>query len=93
MAITNILTTGTTEANSADVVVAAGTPITVCLKDAAGPSVSGAVVYILLKDDAGQYFKVGELSGTGEQAARVITAPGTYRFSRPDGISCGVFSA
>lgn len=89
----NILTTGTTAANSTDVVVAAGTPLTVCLKDAAGPVVTGASVDILLKDDTGQYFKVGELYGSGDEAARVITAPGTYRFSRPAGVSCGVFSA
>ncbi|MEY9466302.1 hypothetical protein ABH973_006715 [Bradyrhizobium ottawaense] len=88
---TQILATNTTAADSADVVVAAGTPLTVCLKDAAGALVgAGARVDILLKDDAGQYFLVDSLSS--QKLAVVITGPGTYRFSRPAGVSCGVFS-
>lgn len=88
---TQILAAGTTAADSSDVAVVAGTPLTVCLKDAAGPDVLGsAVVNILLKDDAGQYFRIGSLTGTSP--AIVIDAPGTYRFSRLAGVSCGVFS-
>lgn len=90
MAIAEILSVGTTAANSGDVVVAAGAPLTVCLKDAAGPRVgAGALVHILLKDDAGQYFRVGQLST--ERSAAVIDGAGTYRFSRIAGTSCGVF--
>jgi hypothetical protein len=89
---TNILSVGTTLANSSDVVVAAGTPLTVCLKDAAGTAVEpGARVDIQLKDDVGSYFRVDQLN-RGKPAVQ-ITAPGTYRFSRPAGVSCGVFSA
>ncbi|MDD1534571.1 hypothetical protein C7U89_00495 [Bradyrhizobium sp. WBOS4] len=82
---------GSTALDSGDVVVSAGTPVTVCLKDAAGPSVGDlASVEILLKDDAGQYFKVDDLNAN--KPALMIVAPGTYRFSRRAGTSCGVFS-
>lgn len=88
---TNVLTTGTSAASSADVVVTAGTVLTVCLKDAAGPDVgSGARIDIELKDDTGQYFRFAEL--TTNNPAQVLSGPGTYRFTRPAGPSCGVFS-
>ena len=89
---TTILSVGTTAANSADVVVEAGTPLTVALKTAAGPNIAtSAQVDILLKDDAGQYFRVDSL--TGAKRAVVINGAGTYRFSRKAGEACGVFSA
>jgi hypothetical protein len=92
---TQILAVGDTAADSADVVIAAGASLTVALKDAAGPRVAegdpGAMVHISLKDDAGQYFRVDQL--TGERPALVLAAAGTYRFSRVAGVSCGVFSA
>jgi hypothetical protein len=88
---TEILAVGTTAANSSDVVVAAGSELTVSLKAAAGPRVlPGAFVHILLKDDAGQYFRIGHLNGA--KPALVLAAAGTYRFSRLAGASCGVFS-
>ena len=88
---TEILAINTTAADSGDVVVAAGAPLTVCLKDAAGPRLAAnALVHILLKDDAGQYFRVGQLST--EQPALIIDGAGAYRFSRVAGASCGVFS-
>ena len=91
---TEILATGSGAANSADFVVVAGTPATVSLKDATGPSVSGCMVKILLKDNVGQYFEVGELSGSPGRNATIIVAAGTYRFSRDAlSASCGVFSA
>lgn len=82
---TQILATGTTAANSSDTVIAAGTAV--CLKGLAGP---GATVNILLKDDAGNYNFVGEL--TSAEPVAVITAAGTYRFTRIVGVACGVFS-
>lgn len=85
---TQILTTANTAANSADLVVVAGTPVTVALK---GVVDAAAFVRILLKDDAGSYHQVAELS-SGNRAT-VITAPGTYRFARVAGGVCGVFSA
>jgi hypothetical protein len=88
---TNILTAGTTAADSSDVVVPSGTLLTVGLKDAAGTQVdSTCVVHVQLKDDAGQYFRVDQLDN-GKPA--LVLAPGTWRFSRVAGASCGVFSA
>jgi len=85
---TQILATGTGAANSSDLVVAAGTPVTVCLK---GTSTARAIVRIQLKDDAAAYNTIGTLS-TPDDNAKVIDAPGTYRFQRiaASGI-CGVF--
>lgn len=87
-----ILAVGTTAANSTDQVVSAGTPLTVCLKDSAGPSSgNNAEVEILLKADNAEYFKVASL--TSREPALMIVAPGTYRFSRIAGRdACGVFS-
>lgn len=88
---TNVLTTGTTNTSSSDVVVTAGTVLTVCLKDAGGPDVaSGARVDIELKDDAGAYFRFATL--TPNNPALVLSGPGTYRFTRYGPASCGVFS-
>ncbi|TCP87282.1 hypothetical protein C8J31_105144 [Rhizobium sp. PP-CC-2G-626] len=84
---TQLLATGSTAANSADVVVASGSSLTVGLKGADAL----AQVFISLKDDAGGYQRVGSLSGL--EAATCISAPGTYRFSRVAGGTCGVFSA
>lgn len=87
---TEILAVGATAVDSADVVVAAGDLLTVALKDAAGPTLQGSAnVSVQLKDDAGQYFTVDHLSAS--QPALVLSA-GTWRFSRPVGESCGVFS-
>jgi hypothetical protein len=86
-----ILAIGTSAASSNDQVVSAGTPLTVCLKDASGPAVGDlAFVDILLKADNGEYFVVDTL--TGFKPALMIVAPGTYRFARRAGVSCGVFS-
>lgn len=88
---TQILAVGTTDANSSDVVVASGAQLTVCLKDVAGPVIpNGVLVYISLKDDAGEYFRIDELRAS--KSAVVIIAAGTYRFTRVAGVSCGVFS-
>ncbi len=89
---TQILAVGTGALDSGDVVVSPGNTLAVCLKDAAGPRVAaGAKVIISLKDDAGQFFQVGDISS--HAPAKLIVAPGTYRFSRIAGsASCGVFS-
>jgi hypothetical protein len=88
---TNILTTGATDAQSSDVTVNAGSQLIVSLKDAAGPSIaSGAYVFIEIKDDAGAYFRFGEL--TPNNPATILSGLATYRFNRPAGVSCGVFS-
>jgi hypothetical protein len=89
---TQILAVGTSALDSSDVVVPAGTPLTVCLKDAAGPDIGRDVrVDILLKDDAGQYFPVDSLNHG--KPALMIVAAGTYLFRRVAGLDpCGVFS-
>lgn len=89
MAAAQILAVGTTAVDSTDVVVAS--ELSVAIKDAAGPKVAnGAKVRVQLKDDAGAYFEVDTLS---PQRPALILGPGTYRFSRVAGVSCGVFSA
>lgn len=89
-ATTEILAVGTTAANSSDVVVASGQNLAVTLKDAAGPTLAaGAIVHVLRKDDAGQYFRVADL--TTNDPNMLIQEAGTYRFSRVAGTSAGVF--
>lgn len=90
---TQILAVAEGSLNSSDVVITTAT--TVCLKDAGGPDVpTDAQVDILLKDDNGEYFKVGDLRSGIQSRAAVIAAPGTYRFTRiANGASVGVFSA
>jgi hypothetical protein len=88
---TQILAVGTTAANSGDVVVDSGAALTVGLKDAAGPVVNPlALVHVTLKDDVGEYFRVEELTAA---TPALVLSPGTWRFSRVAGASCGVFSA
>lgn len=84
---TELLATAATAANSTDLVVAAGTPVTVGLKGVA----TGATVVVSLKDDAAAYNVVGQINS--QNPATMISAPGTYRFSRIAGAACGVFSA
>lgn len=87
---TEILAIGTSDANSADVVVSS--TLTVGLKASAGPVVDPAAnVLIQLKDDGGNYFTVDILNQA--KPAVSITAAGTYRFRRLGSASCGVFSA
>lgn len=82
---TQILATGSTAASSSDVVVTS--TLAVSLKGVVGGQ---AVVTIALKDDAGAYQEIGAL--TASSPATVISAPGTYRFTRRAGETCGVFS-
>lgn len=81
---TQLLASANTAANSADIVVVAGTPATVFLKDAAGPDLaSDAVIYIQVKDDAGEYFTIGQLTWQRQQNAMQLNGPATFRLSRP----------
>lgn len=90
MAATELLAVGTTAASSGDVVVAVGDQVTIALKGAE----NGAKVNIELRDDAGAYLELGTLLGSGmSDRLIVITAPGTYRFTRVAGNACGVFRA
>lgn len=84
---TELLATGSTAANSSELTVAAGTPVTVSIKGDTAPVEVG----IFLKDDAGAFKKVGSL--TSDRPAICISAPGVYRFTRVVNQTCGVFSA
>lgn len=88
MAAANIIATGNTLAASADIVVAAGSPITLALKGVVDDT---AEAIVGLKDDAGGWQQVGRLDN--DDPILVITAPGTYRVTRAVGKTCGVFSA
>lgn len=92
---TQLLAVGIGAANSADIVVTAGAPVTVMLKDAAGPDLpADCQVDIYMKDDAGQYFQIGWLRSEPDRRAQVLSGPGTYRLSRTaTSAACGAFSA
>lgn len=85
---TELLATGSTAADSSDLVIADGSTVTVGIK---GATSAQARVRITLKDDGGAYTDVGEL--TPFRPAVLIAAPGTYRFTRVADYTCGVFSA
>jgi hypothetical protein len=87
---TELLAVNNTAANSSDLVVAAGTPVTVCIK---GDTKGVVTAAIYLKDDTGGYNQVGILTTSRGERAIAITAPGTYRFARVVGETFGVFSA
>lgn len=84
MAAANVLTTGTTATSSSDSTIAAATLYGLKGADA------DAKVFIELKDDGGAYNVIGLLSRS--EPAKLLY-PGTYRFRRPAGPSCGVFTA
>lgn len=87
MAAAQILATASTAASSSDVTVAAGTPLAVSLR---GVADGQARVLIELKDEAAAYTIVGELRSHSPNTQ--ISVPGTYRFTRIAGATCGVFS-
>lgn len=84
MAAANVLTTAATANSSSD------TTITVDTVFGLKGAETGSRVFIELKDDGGAYIPVGAL--TSEEPAKIL-GPGTWRFRRPAGPSCGVYSA
>jgi hypothetical protein len=80
---TQLLATGSTAASTADVVVAAGTPVTLFLKVAGNVPVDANYTVratIEIKDSDGSYHEVGAL--TGQDPARVVDGPCTVRVTR-----------
>jgi hypothetical protein len=77
-----LLAAGTAAADSADIVVAAGTPATVFIGSAVTdtPPDSGAVYALKIKSTGGVYTQIGQLDCASPQ--RSINTPGTYRISR-----------
>jgi hypothetical protein len=91
MAAIELLATGSTAADSTELTVSAGAPVTVSLK---GYTDSQVRVSISLKDDGNAFNVVGYLdSSAAIRGAACISAPGVYKFSRTAGQTCGVFSA
>lgn len=88
MAASQLLAVGNTAANSPDFTIGQGESATICLK---GGDRTGEA-RISLKDDAGEYVFLQNITTTGTRAV-CITAPGTYRVSRIAGANCGVFRA
>lgn len=84
---TQILATAATAAPSSDLVVADGESLTLGLK---GVVDGQARVLVELKDDAGAYNVVSEI--TSHDPKTLIVGPGTYRVTRVAGGTCGVFS-
>lgn len=91
MAASELLATGSSvNANSTDLDVAAGSPVTVSLKG----MVTGeyAEVHTALKNDAGGYQVLAEFPLSSARPVLTISGPGTYRFTRKVG-TCGVYRA
>lgn len=84
-----LIAVGNTAADSADVTVAAGTPVTIFLTESAtGPVDSDARVEVKAKAAGGTYHVIDQI--TGLRPAAVIDGPGTYRVSRIAGPTFGV---
>ena len=83
MATTELLATGTTAANSADIVVAAGQSCTIGIKRALGAhlNVAEGSAELFRKDDTGNYNPTG--IGVNHLSANfILDAQGTYRMQR-----------
>lgn len=81
---TELIAVGAAAADSGDILVAAGAPVTIYLKAAAsGPVDSAARCTVQLKSVGGTYHQFAEL--TGNDPAAVLDAPGTFRVSRVNG--------
>jgi hypothetical protein len=79
---TVILAAGTAAANSTDVTVTAGVPVTLFLfSGSSGPVPSEADCDVQIKETVGgTYHTIGKL--TGRDPGVVIDSPGTYRVAR-----------
>lgn len=86
---TELIAVGVIDANSADITVVAGTPVTLFLKTTAGtlPD-SQARASVQVKTSASLYQTIGALNGVDRTI--VIDGPGTYRVQKYAGPSFGV---
>jgi hypothetical protein len=82
-----ILAIGNIAANSPDFTLT-GESSSLLLTNTDGVLVPGAYADIQAKTSGASYIRIGRL--TIEEPLLVISAPGTYRVSRPTGGSCGV---
>lgn len=77
-----LIASGTTEANSADIVVAAGTPTTISLFNADGVFGNDVAATVFQKSSGGVYRPVLGGNLTAQKPALVIDAPGTFRVKK-----------
>lgn len=76
-----LIAAGTTDANSADIVLADGASSTVFLKSGTGgPIVAGARAAIQIKSSDSYYFTVGTLDR--DAPAKALLGPATFRIVR-----------
>ena len=82
-----LLTVGTAAASSADFTLTGET--TALFVVGTTTLDPGAVAFVEVKSALGNYYQIGTLSAL-VNPFQVLSAPGTYRVSRPLGVSCGV---
>lgn len=86
---TSLISIGSTNARSADIVVAAGESVTISLWTDEVNGLRSAVANVQIKrSDNVAYDTVGILSNADR--AKVINAPGTYAVERPGGVRFAV---
>jgi len=84
-----LISSGTTLANSADITVSAGSSATLLLKSATAQIPQGANADIQAKSADGNYYTIGRL--TDQEPIKVLAAAGTFRVVRnPLGTAYGV---
>lgn len=91
MTQSTVLAAGITAATSTDIVVAAGSTVTVGLFSAAAAAVPAGLVMGIDLDTPGADNTIGSLDSTRRQV--VLAGPGTFRVKRPayTGTAFGVF--
>lgn len=90
MAITNVLTIGTSAADSSDIVVAANSTASFGLKKTSGGTPNPrSLIKVYRKDDVGGYNLIARMNTS---YPTLVLPEGTYRFSRAAGPSVGVYS-
>lgn len=82
MAATAIIASGTTQADSADFTVAAGTPVTISLFDADGVFGNDVAATVFKKSSGAVYKPVAGASLTAMRQELVIDGPGEFRVTK-----------
>lgn len=95
MAASSVLAVGTTAADSSDITVVAGTPVTVVAKGASGGDklLGTWELVVKVKGDDGVYYPIDSLNKNKKGV--ILAGPGVYQVSRLAGssVSVGVFVA
>lgn len=77
-----LIPTGTTQANSADIAVAAGTPTTISLFNAAGTFGNDVAATVFQKKSNGAYDAIKGGNLTAQRPELVLDGPGTFRVTK-----------